>query len=120
MTQRPPASWNVGRYLAYSLGGGQVEIVSSKTQVSTDGLVRPRGLHVSVVFQRCDPQWPSLMETGTATFSVKQPGVFNWVDATTSDDWVVEPLRQMPTEEVPELELDGEEDGAQEDNVEYV
>lgn len=86
--------------------GQEVSIVSSKTQVSTDGLVRPCGLHVSVYFQRCDKQWPSLMEMGTATFVVKQPDQYNWVDGTTSHDWTVEPLRASTADEIESLELD--------------
>lgn len=84
----------------------EVNIVSTKTQVSTDGLVRPRGLHVSVYFQRCDVEWPSLMEMGTATFVVKQPGQYNWVDGSTSQDWTVDPLRAVAPEEIESLDLD--------------
>jgi len=44
------------RSLPYlSTHGREARIVSNKTQVSTDGELRPRGLHVSVVFQRSDP-----------------------------------------------------------------
>jgi len=72
--------------------GYSMSIVSSKTQVSSDGEVHQQGLHASIVYQRTDPDWPSFIEQGTAIFHVKKPGTYDWVDNEKNEDWVVEPL----------------------------